>query len=74
METIKTSEFRQEVESRWPHVKVFIRTVAPSGQAGCAKQLLTVMGEKKTELREIHSLAKSAGIIGDDDLCLLTED
>ena len=59
------TEFRKQVKTTYPHVKVSVRTVSFQDLARCSRLCLSVSGERKGELAAINALAKEAGILPD---------
>ncbi len=60
------SEFRKTVKTRFPHVKISVRTIGFADLARDRAKCLTVSGERSIEeLKEINELAKLAGILPD---------
>ena len=72
MNTLTISQFRKGVKTRWPHVKISVRTVSFADLARCSAKCLAVTGEKRGDLAPIlapiNELAKQAGIIPDTSL------
>lgn len=65
------SEFRHIVKTRWPHVRVNIRTVSFSDLARGDAKCLRVTGDRGGEIAEINKLAAEAGIVPDGNIRFL---
>jgi hypothetical protein len=64
-DTMTIAQFRREVKTCWPHVKIKIRTVGFSDLARASAKCLTVSGDKRGDLSHINALAKQAGVLPD---------
>jgi hypothetical protein len=62
------NEFRKEIKTGWPYVKISIHTVSFSDLARASAKCLKVSGDKQGDLQHINALARQAGLVPDGNI------